>query len=341
MAENEKRVLRLLNHVPMVIFNLMFVLIVLAVYFKNDQQSAINFLFQIYLTCIAVVAIYKRYIVTHLVLSPAEKKRKYVIQTISVFVAGIVMSTVVGMLMPNGDNPPPYALGVLLWVTFALIGIMLVSTSTYTHHFYGQKLEAVQAEADKIKAELQLLKSQINPHFLFNTLNNIYGLVHMSDPRAPEMITRLSKILRYLLYDCGESRVALRKEKELIENYLQLQALKSKSIATRIDFYNDGISDHHTIMPMLLVNFIENCFKHSDIETNQEGWVSIGLEVSGNELHFTTRNTLKPEFQKPTGFGIGLNNTRKMLEGEYGENFNLRVGRIDDFYEIDLKMTLI
>lgn len=341
MAENEKKILRLLNHVPMVIFNLMFILIGLAVYFKSDQQSAINFMFQIYLTCIAVVAIYKRYLVTPLVLSPAETKRKYIIQLVSVFVAGVVVSTVVGIFMPKAESPPPFALGVLLWITFAIIGVLLVSTSAYTHHFYGQKLVTVQSEADKVKAELRLLKSQINPHFLFNTLNNIYGLVHMKDPRAPEMITMLSKILRYLLYDCSESRVGLRKEKELIENYLQLQALKSKSMATRIDFYNDGISDHHTIMPMLLVNFIENCFKHSDIETNQEGWVSIGLEVSGNELHFTTRNTLKPEYQKPTGSGIGLNNTRKMLEGEYGENFNLRVGRIDDFYEIDLKMTLV
>ena len=199
---------------------------------------------------------------------------------------------------------------------------------------------AINAEADKVKAELALLKNQINPHFLFNTLNNIYGLVHMNDARAPEMIAMLSKILRYLLYDCGEARVSLRKEKELIENYLKLQAMKSKSVADRIDFYSDGIADTHTIAPMLLINFVENCFKHSDIETSEEGWVNISLEVSDNQLHFTTRNTLKLVETKSRRSGIGLSNTRKMLEGEYEGKHSLMAGPVQEFYEIDLKLEL-
>ena len=236
---------------------------------------------------------------------------------------------------------PPLLLGIMLWLAFTVIGLIMVSTSAYTHYFYNQKLVAVNAEADKVRAELALLKSQINPHFLFNTLNNIYGLVHMKDPRAPEMISQLSKILRYLLYDCGTPRVSLRKEKELIENYLQLQSMKSKSLADRIDFYADGLSDKQMVMPMLLINFVENCFKHSDIETNEEGWVTISLEVSDNELHFTTRNTVKKEIKNMTDSGIGLSNTQKMLSAEYGEKHSLQTGMTDNFFEIDLKLELV
>lgn len=340
MAEKEERVLRLLNAVPTIIMNLMYILIAMAIYVDDGARAALNFSFQVYLTSIIVITLYKKYIVKSLILSEDKERKKYFIRFVVLVMAGMLTSIVIGLLDFNPDMPPLF-LGVLLWMTFTGIGLFIVSTSAYTHYYYGQKLNTVKADADKVKAELDLLKSQINPHFLFNTLNNIYGLVHMKDPRAPEMISQLSKILRYLLYDCSTARVSLRKEKELIENYLQLQSMKSKSLADRIDFYCDGLNDQQTIMPMLLINFVENCFKHSDIETNEEGWVTISLEVSDNELHFTTRNTVKQKTKKKKDSGIGLSNTQKMLSGEYGEKHSLQTGMIDDFFEIDLKLELV
>jgi len=340
MAGGEDKIFRLLAYVPTLVLNIMFILLGLAVYANLGLASAINYSLQVYLTSMAVILPYRRFIVKKLVLASGQDRKKYITQTLMVTLLGLIASILLRLFMPMQDNLPPPFLGILLWLAFTSVGLIMISTSAYTNYFYGQKLVAVQAEADKVKVELQLLKSQINPHFLFNTLNNIYGLVHMNDPRAPQMISMLSKILRYLLYDCGEARVSLRKEKELIENYLQLQAMKSQSIADRIDFYSDGITDAHTIAPMLLINFVENCFKHSDIETSEEGWINISLEVSDHQLHFTTRNTLKPVEPKIKPGGIGLSNTQKMLAGEYHDKHSLIAGLVQDFYEIDLKLDL-
>ncbi len=340
MAEKDERALRLLNSVPTVIMHFMYILIAIAIYIDDGARTSLNFSAQVYLTSIIVITLYKKHIVKGLILSADQERRKYLIRLIVLVASGLLASIVIGLLDINPDMPPLF-LGVLLWITFTGIGLFIVSTSAYTHYYYSQKLNTVKAEADKVRAELDLLKSQINPHFLFNTLNNIYGLVHMKDPRAPEMISQLSKILRYLLYDCSVPRVSLRKEKELIENYLHLQAMKSKSLADRIDFYYDGLNDQQMIMPMMLINFVENCFKHSDIETNEEGWVTISLEVCENELHFTTRNTIKKEVKKKKDSGIGLSNSRKMLSADYGEKHSLQTGMVDDFFEIDLKLELV
>lgn len=340
MADREERVLSRLNAVPTVIMHLMFILITIVIYIDDGRYTAINFAIQVYFTSIMVITLYKKYIVKGLILSADKEKNKHIIRLAVLVGSGLLASITVGLLNIN-PNMPPLFLGVLLWITFTVIGLFMASTTAYTHYYYGKKLNTVKAEADKIKAELDLLKSQINPHFLFNTLNNIYGLVHMKDKRAPEMIAQLSQILRYLLYDCSTPRVGMRKEKELIENYLQLQSMKSKSLADRIDFYYDGLNDKQMIMPMLLINFVENCFKHSDIETNEEGWVTMSLEVSENELHFTTRNTIKKGVQKKKDPGIGLSNTQKMLTAEYGDKHSLQAGMIDDFFEIDLKLELV
>ncbi|WP_370592796.1 sensor histidine kinase [Roseivirga sp. E12] len=339
MTEKEDRAQRLINTVPTVIMHMMYMVIAVSLYVGDSPLVAFNFSIQIYLTSIVVITLYKKHIVKGLIRNTDVEKKKYVIRLIVLVLAGMLIVSIIDLL--NISGKPPLILNVLLWLIFTLVGLFLASTSAYTHYYYGQKLNTVKAEADKVKAELGLLKSQINPHFLFNTLNNIYGLVHMKDKRAPEMISQLSQILRYLLYDCSAPRVSLRKERELIENYLRLQSMKSKSLVDRIDFYCDGIADKHTIMPMLLINFVENCFKHSDIETNEEGWVTVTLEISNNELHFTTRNTIKKDVKKKKDSGIGLFNTQKMLSAEYGEKHSLQAGMIDDFFEIGLKLQLV
>jgi sensor histidine kinase YesM len=339
MAKDEK-VLRLLDSAPLVIMNFMYIIIGFTIYTDDGLQTAINFSLHIYLTSIIVISIYKKYIVKALILGTEAERKKYLLQVVALVLLGLA-ALVILRYFNNDPSMPPLFLGMLLWIIFTGIGIFLVSSSAYTHYYYGQKLHSIKAESDKVKAELDLLKSQINPHFLFNTLNNIYGLVHMKDARAPEMISQLSQILRYLLYDCSAPRVSLRKEKELIENYLRLQSMKSKSIADRIDFYCDGLNDKQMIMPMLLINFVENCFKHSDIETNEEGWVTISLEVSENELHFTTRNTVKKQVKKKKGAGIGLSNTEKMLSVEYEKHHSLETSMVDDCFETDLKMELV
>ena len=193
----------------------------------------------------------------------------------------------------------------------------------------------------KPKQNSSLLKSQINPHFLFNTMNNIYGMVQLEDRRAPAMVSKLSRILRYLLYDCAGVRTYLLREKEVIQDFLEFYTLKKKDLADRVDFYHDGIKENDQIMPLLLINFVENCFKHSDIDTNALGWIKISLEVIDNHMHFQTSNTVKQKVQKSKKPGIGLANTKNMLRAEYPGRHSLKEELKAGIFSIDLKLELV
>ena len=157
---------------------------------------------------------------------------------------------------------------IVVWLSFIVLGMMLVASIQLTQHYYNSKISEIRLEADKVKAELSILKNQISPHFLFNTLNNIYGLAYMGDKKSATMISKLSQIMRYLIYDCNQEKVLLAREKELIGHYLNLQGLKYEA-GKNIDFYEEGIDDQASVPPMILINFVENCFKHSDIETTR------------------------------------------------------------------------
>ena len=155
------------------------------------------------------------------------------------------------------------------------------------------------------------------------------------------MISRLSKLLRYLLYDCEQKRVPLAKEKDLIEHYLSIQMLKHEE-QLNVDFYHAGVGLQHMIAPMILINFIENCFKHSDLESNPQGWINISLEVENNELHFRTENTRKEvmEASPADRRGIGLTNSLKLLEANYPDQHKVDIIEETDLYVLDLKLQL-
>ncbi|MCP4458833.1 MAG: sensor histidine kinase [Cytophagales bacterium] len=229
----------------------------------------------------------------------------------------------------------------LVWLSRTTLGIILVASIQLTRYYYQSKLKEIKLEADKATAELNILKNQINPHFLFNTLNNIYGLAYLGDNKAAEMISKLSQIMRYLLYDCDRDKVPLLKETELIENYLSLQKLKSES-ALNVDFYKAGLKNWASFPPMILINFVENCFKHSDLETNPDAWIKISLELEDKELTFHLENTTKKEVEKILfeSKGIGLTNSVKLLEAHYPKKHKLHINKDNGVYELDLKIQL-
>jgi LytS/YehU family sensor histidine kinase len=192
-----------------------------------------------------------------------------------------------------------------------------------------------------METELKLLKTQISPHFLFNTLNNIYGLAYMKDDRAADMISKLSKIMRYLLDEGDQPSVSLAKERDLIEHYLSLQLLKHEA-AKNVDFYHEGVQHRQRIVPMVLINFVENCFKHSDLETNSAAWIKISLEVEDNELHFVTENSVRKDLKETSlgRKGIGLANSLKLLEANYPNKHEVEINQTDQVYQLDLKLSL-
>ena len=172
-----------------------------------------------------------------------------------------------------------------------------VIVETFTLAQQKQKSEALARVALK-ESELKFLKMQINPHFLFNSLNNIYALSVTNSQKTQEGINTLSLMLRYVLYDCEQPKIQLKKELEYIRHFITLFKLKS-SESYNIVLNDDTENDSLMIAPMLLVPFIENAFKHSGIEKRGESFVSIRILTKGQELEFTVENSL-PKVQLVT-----------------------------------------
>jgi len=179
-----------------------------------------------------------------------------------------------------------------------------------------------------IQSELRFLKSQINPHFLFNTLNNLYALTLKKSDQAPEIVLKLSEIMRYMLYECNERRVLLTKEIQYIQNYLDLEKLRQPKEAD-IRFTTEGLISDQMVAPLLFVPFLENSFKHGlNHHLQGGGFVRLNLRVQGEDLEFSIENSKAenlPRQDHPRSGGIGLANVRQRLKILYPENHTLLV----------------
>ncbi|KAA0992274.1 sensor histidine kinase [Dyadobacter aurulentus] len=223
---------------------------------------------------------------------------------------------------------------------FFLFVIHIVSTA---YKFASDRFYALQRQSElhrkQLETELQVLKNQINPHFLFNTLNNVYTLAYLKDDNAAPMIMKLSELLRYTLYDCQADRVKLEKEVEFLRNIIAMQQLKSDVYQKRVSLETSGVQPNHFIAPLLLLVFIENSFKFSDLDTNPDGHIHISLRVDmSGTLHFECGNTTKQPLNEEPKAGIGLANVRKRLQLIYPENYELQVAEMEGEFLVSLKI---
>lgn len=198
---------------------------------------------------------------------------------------------------------------------------------------------AKDLEMEKLKIELQFLKSQTNPHFLFNTLNNIYGLSRRSDPRAPEALLQLSLLLRYLLYECSSERVLLNKEIKMLEVYIELMQLRRSEPAEII--INTAIHESHWgIAPGILLPLMENAFKFAG--DSPEISTSIIWNCKVNEdgrFIMTLKNSVHQTKAHENG-GIGLSNIRRQLEIEYPNRHTIDIKSENEYFQIQLTLQL-
>lgn len=196
-----------------------------------------------------------------------------------------------------------------------------------------------QLKNEKITTELNYLKTQINPHFFFNNLNNIYSLAVKKDESTPNMITRLSEIMRSYIYNSRLTHISLEKEIEFIENFVHFQLLK-KPKSDNIDVYSDGYTEGYTIAPMLLINFVENAFKHSNIFHDSKASISINSFVDEyNTLEFTVKNTIYSLPNKSiSSTGIGNTNTKRRLDLIYPNRYSLKEEEKNNMYTVVLKI---
>lgn len=224
--------------------------------------------------------------------------------------------------------------------TFLVAGLSTVGKMLY--EWVSFQRERKKLERETLQSELKFLKNQINPHFLFNTLNNIYSLALLKSEATPEVILKLSEILRYMLYECNEQKVKLINEINYIKNYLDLEKLRQKD-DVMIEFKSEGEAGEQSISPMLFTPFLENAFKHGINKVIKDACVMVYLKVDDEMLFFSVQNT-KPEFEpesitKKQG-GIGLANVRKRLELLYPGNYSLEIQNTLSKYTIELSLHL-
>ncbi|MEO5593533.1 MAG: sensor histidine kinase [Chitinophagaceae bacterium] len=191
---------------------------------------------------------------------------------------------------------------------------------------------------DKLETELKFLKNQINPHFLFNTLNNIYSLSRKKSERAPEVVMRLSKLLRFMLYESGKDSIAITEEIRILKDYVELEKIRyNERLAIRFDVTVDDARQH--ITPLILLPFIENAFKHGANGTTGESSIGIDLSVAEGQLHFNVSNTRDNDNGTTIEEKIGLTNVRRQLELMYSD-FSLNIDTLPGTFTVFLKINL-
>lgn len=209
-------------------------------------------------------------------------------------------------------------------------------------HFYNYtklKQAAQQLRIEKQEAELNYLKSQTNPHFLFNTLNNIYSLARDKSDLAPESVLRLSKILRFMLYETGGAYIAIEQELKIINDYIALEKLRYDE-SLRINFNHDIEDTKQAIPPLLLIPLVENAFKHGVSETRNQPFVDIHLSVNNRQLTFIVKNSAEKFADgRNVKENIGLSNLRRQLVLLY-KDFDLSLQQGEFVFTTTLKINL-
>ena len=224
-------------------------------------------------------------------------------------------------------------------MSYSMGSVFFFGIIRHIYNYIKLKQATQQLRIEKQQAELNYLKSQTNPHFLFNTLNNIYSLSRDKNDLAPESILRLSKILRYMLYETGGAYIAIEQELKIISDYIALEKLRYDD-SLRINFNYDIEDMKQALPPLLMIPLVENAFKHGVSETRHQPFVDIHLSVNKRQLLFVVKNSSeKLPDERGVKENIGLSNLRRQLELLYND-FNLSALQGDAVFTTTLKINL-
>ena len=276
-------------------------------------------------------------------------RKKYILYivcaAILVYFFGTVITSLLAYIEPSGS----------LETYSALILVMLLYTGARYLRIGAQQqmllknelekrikaeMELKELESKQSQAELTLLKSQVNPHFLFNTLNSIYSLILNNSDNAGDAVMKLSDLMRYLLESTPKRKVLLKNEFEFLQNYIELELIRLGN-KTKVNYEFKGDVRGKIISPLLLIPFIENCFKHGvglNFKLNQ---INISVELDNDTLFLITRNNIVSEKQQPhKRSGTGIENVRKRLDLLYPEKHKLEIIKEKGEFFVDLKVEL-
>lgn len=220
-----------------------------------------------------------------------------------------------------------------------LIFTVAFGSSHLLRSYIRQSERINKLEEEKLQTEIDFLKSQINPHLLFNTLNAIYSLSLEQSKATPGLILKLSDMMRYMLYETNEPKVSLDKEVKYLQNYVSLQQVRIEERGV-VNFEVSGDLINHQIVPMLLIVFIENAFKHSMDSLSSDIRIDIDLNVHSNRLELTVENNHDESGNGTTPGGVGLKNAQKRLELLYADQHNLETRILKNTYKVKLHLDL-
>jgi LytS/YehU family sensor histidine kinase len=222
-----------------------------------------------------------------------------------------------------------------------LFAFVITYALKYTWLAISTENKILELQKDNLQLELNVLKAQVNPHFLFNSLNNIYALSLQKSEQTPEVIIKLSNLMRYVLYECNASKVSIVKEIQFIYDFIELE--KVRHINTeKIKFNLTGMPDKSEIEPFLLIPFVENAFKHGLNNVPEKNWVIIDLAFENKVIKLTIENSLSEKIDsKILPSGIGLQNVRKRLKLLYPKNHQLKITVTDVSYKTELRIDIV
>jgi len=298
----------------------------------------------VYLCCNAIPAYINIYGLMPRWLYP----RHYLIYFVLFLVNVLVFSTLLGLILiyvfdfsdfENSLDP------LIISSTFGsvLTAIVVVSGIKLVRQQLQLQQQKQASEKAALASELKFLKSQLNPHFMFNALNNIYFLIKKDPDVAAEALAKYSDILRYQLYDCNEKYISLEEEIAFLENYINIAQLRKNRLDLQLDLPKHINGEQ--IAPLMLVPFIENAFKHVSDDKDQVNQINIDINIIDKELVLCVKNTLSksPKSQtlpyKEEG-GIGLPNVRRRLDLLYPNQYKLNCEQQENFYQVHLKLPI-
>jgi two-component system LytT family sensor kinase len=229
------------------------------------------------------------------------------------------------------------------YTSFAKIAIGIITVSFLIFLFkqifeYYMNYSRWENKATQLDSEVKLLRAQVNPHFLFNSLNSIYSLSLDKDERTPEITMKLSQIMRYMVDRAAEDRIQLNEEISYLRDYLDLEKLRLGNKA-EISFEINGQTDYKMVEPLLFIPFVENAMKHGVDTMKSGGFIRVNIDCEPNLIQFKCQNNFNPSIKK-LSTGTGINNVRKRLEKLYPGKFDLFISKEDETFKVYLKLYL-
>jgi sensor histidine kinase YesM len=261
------------------------------------------------------------------------------------FIYSLLLVLIIGLgalslklLFPSGNT----SFSIPIFQHFLNLFFFVVITSSFKFYreFVKKQELLIKSENEQLKTELSLLKAQVNPHFLFNTLNNLYGLIlQKNTEQAAEITLKLSDLMRYVLESSKTEKVSLQKEVNFLEDYLALEKIRlAQQAVIRLEV--SGIEKKVLVAPLLFIPLVENAFKHGLQTLSKDSFAHFSLSIQGNELYFEAHNSVGKTIENQAKSGTGLDNLRKRLALIYPTKHFLEIEEKENSFKVTLQISL-